>query len=263
MPPSTTSRSTPTARSTAPWRKTASSVSTGHTFPHLASPGPGCVGRGGSVSRTNCVLLQQATAGAGTVPDGAVAKPLPPLLLPELPRGRSRRAAAGADQGTPNCRGFAPAPLYGLGQTSPRRFASSPAGSTGPRSGRSAPSHPPTLAPAPRLAGWTGQATPERALRDVETRLAAEGLSLFGAERKPQTQVPLDGDQESAQCGLTDLSLALAAPGTSHASPAPSRTTGQPVPSSLSSPRLVSHGGLELPRTKSHLSPLTCAGDRR
>lgn len=72
VPPSTTSRSTPTARSTAPWRKTASLVSTGHILSHPVPPRAGVVwGGGGSLARTNCVLLQHQGAADGGCWDGA------------------------------------------------------------------------------------------------------------------------------------------------------------------------------------------------
>jgi len=111
VPPSTTCRSTPAARSTAPWRKTASSVSTGRTFPRPAPPGLGCAGRG-SLARTNCVLRCEDAGDAG---DGA-GRGAP--AAPPLP---GAAASPGAPRYPPALGGLGPAEL-----PSPHRAACSP-----------------------------------------------------------------------------------------------------------------------------------------
>lgn len=193
MPPSTISRSTPTARSTAPWRKTASSVSTGHPFPQPASPGSvGRRGWRGSLARTNCVLLQHQRAGDGGYRDGAgrgggEAAPASPPARP-LPRGRRDGTGTGD---TPSRRSFRPLPSSGsaasrLGVSGTRRpvRALAPSGSRlplHPRGGGGLDGAAPS-APGP------GRALPSGVLRGPGTRPAAEGLSPPPRGRaEPQT----------------------------------------------------------------------------
>lgn len=215
-------------------------------------------------------IHRRAAAGLGTGP----------LLLP---RGRGPRTAAGAPPrglGTNLATGaFVPLPgrawrdLASAFREPPRRtpqrpsraLAPSGSGSRSVPGGWRAPKGSPRRPPP-------GQGPPERAPCGAGTRPAAEALSPLGAERYPQTpappQAPGDGDREPAPRTLPELSPALAPPGASHASQGPAESRCPPrraagCPRLPVPPQLLSRGGLELPRAKSHLSPLTCAGDRR
>lgn len=109
-----------------------------HLVPSRSPPGRGCVGRGvlwlGPIAFCSSIK-EQPTAGVGTVPDGAAAKPRPPLLMPSAAPVPSH----GEDRGHPQLPGLSPPPLVGLGETSPRCFGSRPTGSAEPHDSLSAP----------------------------------------------------------------------------------------------------------------------------
>lgn len=264
VPPSTISRSTPTARSTAPWRKTASLVSTGHTLPRPVPPGQGCVGRGVSGSDQ----LRSAPASDGGCWDGAgrgggEGAPASPAAQ------RCPGAVARRGSGAPQLPGLSPPPLVGLGETSPRHFGSRPAGSPGPHTALSAPCHPP--APSPGAGGLHGAvaSVPGGGGGAQSPRGRARPPNPFSFPSSPRREPgtcpahparPVTCPRSTGCSPNRWATRALASPGAVSRCPLDGL---QPALASLVPPQLVSRGGFELPRAKSHLSPLTCARDRR
>lgn len=226
VPPSTTSRSTLAAGSTAPWRKTASTVSIGNTLPHLASPG------GGFLPRTNCCGGGRDSAGRG----GSEAAPAsPPARGWSWTCGGSARALRRGSLGTPSAGAFSP---------SPRRAQRDPFSDPG--------------------AGGLDRAAPSARFLSVGTCPAAVGLRVGSLNPPPS---PMGTGTLPCSSRLTCRlyspqwripTLALPRPRPLGNRCPPRRAADYPCLS-----QLISLRELELPRAKSHLSPLTCAADRR